>query len=122
MFIFGISLGALTLGIWTSSIKTAEVNVYRMQLEIDELMNVVSEKINTVWIEGEGFSSNVSVPDTVASREYDINITSNFIVITIGEERYIKGIITNNVTGTIVSGVNRLVNRGDYIEIINSTA
>jgi hypothetical protein len=118
MFIFGIFLSALSVGAWVSSIKTAEMNMHTKMLEIDDVMLSVTEKINTVWVEGEGFSSNLTVPGLVASSYYTINVTSNFVLMNISGELYIKPIITENITGTLEKGaVNTLTNRGDHIEI-----
>ncbi|MBN1896118.1 MAG: hypothetical protein JW789_00135 [Candidatus Aenigmarchaeota archaeon] len=118
IFIFGLFLSALIVGMWTYFIKTNEVSRYNFELGINELMAVVSEKINTVWIEGKGFSTNITIPETLSSMYYEINITSNYVILTTGGERYIQTMITKNVTGSLKKGVNTLYNRGGYIEII----
>lgn len=119
MFIFGIFLSALAIGAWVSSVKTAEVNIYAKNLMIEDLLTTVTEKINTVWIEGDGFSTNVTLPELAAGSPYEINVTSNFVIMSIGGEHYIKSIITENVTGTLATGqINTLRNTGGYVEIV----
>jgi hypothetical protein len=118
MFIFGIFLAALILGTWISWSKVAEVNLYQKNLEIDDLLRTVAEKVDTAWIEGKGFSTNVTIPHKVAGTDYTLNFSSNFIYITIGEEHCMKTIITQNLTGNFaVGGANTLTNMGTYIEI-----
>ena len=119
MFIFGIFLSALAIGAWVSSVKTAEVNMYAKNLMIEDLLTTVTEKINTVWIEGDGFSTNVTLPELAAGSPYEINVTSNFVILSISGEHYIKSIITENVTGTLATGqTNTLRNTGGYVEIV----
>jgi hypothetical protein len=116
MFIFSVLLAATAFGIWVSSIKAGEVSEATAQLEIDDFLTSLSEKINTAWIEGEGFTTNVTIPATVAGMDYELNVTSNLITLVVGEKYYLKQLITTNVTGTFVKGgVNRLANTGDGI-------
>jgi hypothetical protein len=119
IFIFGIFLSALVVSMWVSSTKTAEIGEYNKNLLIDDLLLKVTEKINTAWIEGEGFSTNVTLPALVASSEYGISVSSNFVIVTVSGEHYIRGIITENVTGNLtVGGVSTLRNTGDAVEIL----
>ncbi len=119
IFIFGIFLSALVVGMWVSSTKTAEISEYNRNLLIDDLLLKVTEKINTAWIEGEGFSTNVTLPVRVANSDYEINVTSNFVIMTVSGNHYIRGIITENVTGNFtIGGVNTLRNTGNAVEIV----
>jgi hypothetical protein len=118
LFVFGVFIAALLMGVWASAVKSGELDAYMKNLEIEDLMTTVTEKINTVWVEGEGFSSNLTLPYLVYSMPYEINVTSNLVMLTAGGGRYMMPIITQNVTGTLKkSEVNTLTNRGDHIEI-----
>ncbi len=118
MFIFGIFLSALAVGVWVSSLKTAEMSIYSKNLEVNDLLMKVTDKINTVWVEGEGFSANLTMPSIVAGSSYDIQIAANTVVMTVSGENYIRSIITDNVTGSLEKGSeNTLKNMGDHIEI-----
>ncbi len=119
MFIFGVFLSALVVGLWVANVKTGEINMYDKNLKIDDLLTAVTEKINTAWIEGEGFSTNVTLPELVASSSYEINVTSNFVIVTVGGEHYTRSIITENVTGELTIGAtNTLLNNGEHVEIV----
>jgi hypothetical protein len=118
IFIFGIFLAALVLAAWVSNTKTTEINLYDKELKVEELLTTVSDKINTAWIEGEGFSTNLTLPETVASSSYEIFVASNLIVLNVSGEVYIKSIITNDVGGTLSIGVNTLRNNGTAVEIM----
>ncbi len=118
MFIFAIFMAAIIIGAAFAYTKSLEVESYRTNLEVDGLLTQVSDKINTVWLEGQGFSSNITVPETVADYSYTLNVTGNYLLLTVIEQDFIRPIITNNVTGNFSLGVvNTLTNMGDHIRI-----
>jgi len=119
MFIFGVFLSALILGIWISQTKTAEVVTTQRLMEIDDFLSDITAKVDTAWLEGEGFSSNVTLPAKIAGFNYTITHSSNYIYIKVLGVDYGKPLVTANLTGTFVPGtVQRLRNTGETIEII----
>lgn len=118
MFIFGIFMVAVIIGATFAWSKSLEVDNYRRQLEVDGLLMRVSNKIDTVWLEGEGFRSNITIPATVANHEFTLNVTYNYLLLTSMGQDFTKPIITTNVTGNFSLGnLNTLTNHGDHIEI-----
>jgi hypothetical protein len=118
MFIFGVMLGAVLLTLWVSTTKSTEIQIEQRNMEIRDVISTVAEKVNTAWIEGKGYSTNVTIPGKIAGTDYDINITSRYIMITLAGERYLGTMITGNVTGSFESGAtSTLRNTGDTIEI-----
>ncbi len=118
MFIFGIFLGAVLIGAWVSQMKTAEILKAQKDLEIDDLMTSVTDKINTAWLEGEGFSTNLTMPSRVAGTAYSVNVSANHVTLFIGDDYYIRPLVTANVSGGLVTGaVNRLENTGGAVVI-----
>lgn len=118
MFIFAIFMAAMILGTMFAWSRSLEVNRYYTRLQVNNLLETVAGKINTAWLEGDGFSTNVTIPETVASLDYTLNVTSNYVLLTIMEEDYIKPIITQNVTGDFTIGdINTLTNTGEHIKI-----
>jgi len=118
MFIFGIFLAALIVGTWISFSKVTEIDRYQKQMEVDYVLTSVAEKINTVWLEGMGFSTNVTLPEKISDAGYTISHDQNYIFISTGGYEYTKTIATNNLTGNFTAGaVIRLENMGDYINV-----
>ncbi len=118
IFITGMLIAALIMGAWFSWIQTSSIKDSENSLVVGDFLNSVSEKINTAWLEGEGFSSNVTMPMTIAGQPYEINITDNYLVVRLLGQEHMKVLITNNVTGNFTIGtLNRLTNRKSYIEI-----
>ncbi len=118
MFIFAIFMVALIIGAWFAWNSSMEVNRYHRRLEVEDLITSVAEKINTVWLEGHGFSTNITIPETVVDNPYTMQVISNYVLLTVLGEDYTKPIITRNVSGNFTLGtVNLLSNMGDHINI-----
>ena len=118
IFITGMLVAALIMGAWFSWIQTSNISDTENSLIIGEFLSSVSGKINTAWLEGEGFSSNVTLPMTIAGQPYELNISDNYLVVKLLGEEHMNVLITNNLTGNFTIGaLNRLTNRKSYIEI-----
>ncbi|MBN2331295.1 MAG: hypothetical protein JXC85_05770 [Candidatus Aenigmarchaeota archaeon] len=118
MFIFGILMAAIIMGTAFAWSKSVEISNQMTRLEVDSLLIRVSDKINTAWLEGEGFSTNITIPEKVADSGFTLNVTSNFLVLSVLEQDFTRPIITKNVTGNFsIGGLNNLANKGDHIAI-----
>jgi hypothetical protein len=118
MFIFGIFLGALIIVTWSSWERITEINIYKRQLEVGSLLENVAIKIDTVWLEGEGFSTSLELPEFISGNNYTINITDNYVYVRYMDYDYTKPVITKNVTGNFsIGNTNYLYNNGNYISI-----
>ena len=118
MFIFAIFIGALIIGAVFAWTKSVEIAQDQRRLEIDNLLDTVGGKIDTTWLEGRGFSTNVTIPERVANSLYTMNVTSNFLLLIVGGEEHVKPILKHNVSGNFtMGGINKLRNLGDHIEI-----
>jgi len=121
MLIFGIFLGALVISTWVSWSKIREVNYYQTGLEVDDILDTASEKINTAWLEGHGFTTNLTLPEKLAGFNYTLNISGNYLVLTLETTQYLKPTVTENITGALIPGkTNAISNLGDHIEISQS--
>ena len=118
MFIFAIFMIALIIATVFAWTRTVEITQDQRRLEVYNLLEGVSGKIDTAWLEGEGYSTNFTIPSTVADAQFTLNVTSNFLLLILRQEEYIKPILTPNVTGSFnIGGVNTLHNKGNRIEI-----
>ena len=118
MFVFAIFMIALILATVFAWNKSLEISRGHRRLEVENLLDGVSGKIDTAWLEGEGFTTNLTIPATVADSQFTLNVTSNFLLLVLRQEEYVKPILTPNVTGSFtIGGVNTLYNSGGRIEI-----
>ncbi len=118
IFIVGMLLAAVIMGTWYSWSRTTDVENSENDMIVGEFLSSVAEKINTAWLEGEGYSTNVTMPMTIAGQPYEINITENYLVVKFLDQERMDVLITNNITGNFTIGApNRLTNRKSFIEI-----
>ena len=117
MFIFGIFIAAFLIAMLVALPKMTEVSDYSMKLETQRVLSRAAGKINTAWIEGEGYTTNMTLPETIGPKNYTLNVTSNHLLLFIESGHYSETVITNNVTGSFSPGTNTLTNMGDRIVI-----
>jgi hypothetical protein len=118
MFIFGIFLGALLVGTWVSLAKLSDMSSHQEKLHASRLLDTVSGKVDSVWLEGSGFSTNVTIPETIAGLNYTLDFSSNVVYIVVDEREYLRTVVTKNLTGSFTTGkTNTLSNRGGFIDI-----
>lgn len=110
LFIFMIFLLAIGIGLFIFWENTQKVNQYKIDLEIEKLLNLISNKINTVYLEGDGFSMNLTIPEKVLGMNYSLNISLNFILLNFSDNIYSKQLLTQNISGELKKGKNLLSN------------
>ena len=117
MMIFAVFMIILTLVAWVSLSKTQEINTIRFNLEINGVLNDVSNKINIAHLEGSGYSINTTLPQDISGYDYTLDIDSNQILMTINALTYSHLLLTKNVTGTFKKGNNMIRNKNGVIII-----
>lgn len=118
MIVLMLMVALLTVLSITSMIKTDEVSINNMQREAEDVLRNVGDKINTVYFEGDGFMTNVTIPDRILGFDYNISVNSKFIIIEAGHQTFSK-VLFANVTnaGNFVKGTNNIKNVGGAIKI-----
>jgi hypothetical protein len=117
MIIFGIFLVALIIiliAVWSD---VADMNRANIELSVNNLLEKVSSKIDTVFLEGDGFSSNITIPETISGLNYSIGMFNGAIWIEVNNITYSKNLLTKNVTGSFNKGQNLLRNENGEVII-----
>ena len=117
MIIFALFLLAGIMTMYMTWQRLDEVGSYQRMTEVENLLISVTEKLNTVWLEGEGFRTNMTLPYRLTAGEYDINVTEGYVIIHVYDDEYVKAVVVENLTGTLEKGINTLRNKGGYIEV-----
>ena len=117
MIIFASFLIILSVSLLITWVKTEEVETLQFNLESLKIINLVSNTINTAYLEGDGYIQNLTLPDNILDLPYQLSISSNMITLNHSYGTVSEKILTNNVTGVLVSGVNTIENRGGMIFI-----
>ena len=82
---------------------------------------IMANLINTAYIEGDGFSMNLTIPQKIIRKDYLINVSSNEVIIRLEGKTYVRTLLTNNVTGEFIKGKNRVMNYNGQIRITEAT-
>lgn len=117
MIIFGtflIALSFIVLAAWNNIVNIDKSSI---DFEANRILNLVSNRINTVYLEGHGFSINLAVPEKIGVYNYTIEIEENNLWLTVNQISYSRRLLTPNITGSIEKGTNTLENVNGEIVI-----
>ena len=117
MFIFMLFVAALTIVAVYVSQGTQSVFSSRLDLEAEGVMSLVKGKLDTAYLEGSGFSTNLTLPQEIIGFDYSVNVTNGFVLIEINNQTYSKALLSRNITGFLRKGENRLENINQEIVI-----
>ncbi len=117
MIIFMLFLVATGVAMAASVNRSHAISQAQMDMESHNLLRRVSGGINTACLEGDGFSMDVTVPERMLRLDYTIDINSNEAILRVAGNTYVQYLLTNNVTGDIAKGTNRILNSNGEIVI-----
>jgi len=117
MMVFIILIAAISVISAVSFMKTREIQISNLQREAGNLLRDVGGSINTVYLEGDGFQTIVSIPDKIIGFDYSISISSNYLTISVQDTSFSRALLTN-ATGSFQEGENTIANVDGAVEII----
>jgi hypothetical protein len=117
MILFVLFLVAVGFALVVSVHRSQIISQAHVDMESDKILRTVTDRINTAYLEGDGFSMGVTVPENIVGMEYAINISSNVVVLGLDGSTYVRYLLTDNVTGLFVKGENHILNRNGEIII-----
>jgi hypothetical protein len=110
MIIFGILMGAVLVALSISWSNILEIRLSQIDMEAFDVLDKAAGKINTVWIQGDGFSTNVTLPEKIGVLDYSVRVHSNYVIISTEYKNYTRSLLTPNVTGSLQKGSNFIEN------------
>jgi hypothetical protein len=112
MVFFGI-IAVVVIAV-TYNVQTTTTGMNREMADsvIKDAMESIQGSLDMVFMGGDGFSANITIPEKIGGSNYTINITSGFLVINVSGN--IKGakLMADNITGIIKKGDNTITNAG----------
>lgn len=117
MAIFIIFIIALTVAVYAGLINTKEITKAKKDLEAQEFIFDIAETINTVYLEGDGFSMNLTLPERISGLQYSVFIDSNYLLLNLSGNFYQQLLLTKNISGVLKPGINFLKNHNGTIVI-----
>jgi hypothetical protein len=110
MIIFGAFLIALTLVVVAAWNNIVNINESTIDFEANRILNLATDRINTAYLEGHGFSISLVIPEKIGVYDYTLDIEENSLWLTINEVSYSNRLLTSNVTGNLQGGENKIEN------------
>jgi hypothetical protein len=117
LIIFGTFLVALTLVVLAAWNNIVNIDKSTIDFETNRIMNLISNRINTVYLEGDGFSIGLVVPGQIGVYNYTLDIEGNTLWLTVNEFSYSRRLLTSNITGSLGKGENTIENSNGEIVI-----
>lgn len=117
LIIFVFLLTALATMSYISFQKSNDILENQKALEAEKTLRTISDKINIVFIEGYGFSMNVTLPQKVYAEDYTFELYENRLTINIFNASYRRLLATENITGLPQPGINVLENVNGVVVI-----
>jgi len=110
MFIFGIFLIGVTvvaLAAWNSMANAEKASV---DFEANRILNLIAGRLNTAYLEGDGFAIGLDVPERIGVQNYTLQIEGNTLWLSVSDNSYSGKLLTPNITGSLAKGRNTLSN------------
>lgn len=110
MIIFGIFLAAtivISIAVWNN---IADEEKTYVDFEASRIIDLAAGRINTAYIEGNGFSINLVVPEKLGLYNYTLQLDGNMIWLHTLNVTYSRKLLTPDITGTLAAGENKISN------------
>ena len=120
MILFILFLVAVGVALVVSVHRSQAISQAQLDLESDKTLRGVADRINTAYLEGDGFSMDVTVPERILRLNYTIDISSNEVILRVDGGTYVRYLLTDNITGEVVKGTNRILNQNGEIIIMEA--
>ena len=117
MILFTLFLIILAVSLVISWQNITTITQSRLELETTKIIEDVSNRLNTAFLEGDGFFINVTIPEKILEWNYSISIYSNHLLLDLRNTTYSRILLTKNITGSLGKGINQVENRKDEIII-----
>jgi hypothetical protein len=118
MLIFILFMAILTVVVAAVLQNTQGIFSSTLDLEAENTLSLVKSRLDTAYLEGSGFSTNFTLPQTVMVFNYSINISSKFLIMEVNNQTYSKILLTNSTAGTLRKGEN-MVKNADGVLVIS---
>jgi len=121
MLLFILFLVAVAAAMAVSMNRSHAVAQAQVDLASNKILGSAADKINTAFLEGHGFSTNITLPERILRIDYTITLNSNEVILRVDDNTYIRNLLTPNVSGSFVKGTNRILNRDGEIIVSEAT-
>jgi hypothetical protein len=115
IFMFFVGVLAFSMVYVVQNIESTSAST--VGIEAGKTLSMVKSKLETAFLEGDGFSTNFTLPQRIMGFDYSVNISSGFLFIGVNNSTYSSPLITKDITGVPRKGENALRNSGGRLVI-----
>lgn len=112
--VFLIAIILILLAVW-NNIANAEKS--SIDFEADRILNLASGRINTAYLEGQGFSIGLAIPEKIGVYNYTLQFEGSTLWLYASQISYSSKLLTQNITGILAKGKNTIKNVNGVIVI-----
>ncbi|MCD6403648.1 MAG: hypothetical protein J7L59_00480 [Nanoarchaeota archaeon] len=96
-----------------------EASLRSMSLDMgaNNLLELVVDGLDSVLLEGNGFSTRLDLPENLLGNDYELRIIGDLVWLNLSGRTYSKRILAKQISGTLRKGENWLVNENGTIVI-----
>ncbi len=117
MIIFGVFLIGITIVALAAWNNIANAEKTAIDFETNRILNLISSKINTAYLEGSGFSSGLSIPEKIGLNNYTLQLENNTLWLNVAGTSRSRKLLTTNISGTLAWGDNMIENVNGMVVI-----
>ena len=77
----------------------------------------VRDEINMAAESSDGYSRNFTLPENILGKDYEINISDNFVYVSTEKNGFVYRI--SQVSGSIQKGINRIIKQNGMVTLLN---
>lgn len=111
-------LSALAIITTVSFLRTQEIQTLTLQAEAQHVLTTAQNAINTAYLEGNGYYTNVTLPQNILGTNYSISQGGHFLTLGVQGNNYSAFLITDNILGAYQIGNNSVQNINDFVVIL----
>ncbi len=117
MLIFILLLTVTVIVAAAAAWNTSGVYLSTMELEAREVLALAKGRLDTAFLEGDGFSTTFTLPQRIMNSDYSINISSRFVFAEVGNQTYSAPLLSNSISGSLKKGQNTVRNMNGQLVI-----
>ena len=117
MILIILFLVAISVAMIVSIHRSYTISQSQVDLSSTTILNSAANRINTAFLEGDGYSIKITLPENILRMDYTIEVNSNELIMRLDGRAYVASLLTDNVTGSFTKGVNTITNRNGEILI-----
>jgi hypothetical protein len=117
MVLFTLFLVVAGIALYASIDRTRDITDAKIGVEASSLVSRITTTVNSVYLQGDGFSTSMVLPYKIVSLDYNTSFQSNQLLLTAAGKLYTGYVLTGNVTGNLTSGTNTIRNSGGWVMI-----